>query len=49
MSRRRGQTRPSRARYTFLRGQAIYDDGTLAVREGFGRQAVAATKVGARG
>ena len=26
--------------YTFLRGQAIYDDGSLALREGSGRQAV---------
>ncbi len=26
--------------YTFLRGEAIYDQGTLAVRDGFGRQAV---------
>ncbi|HYK99338.1 MAG TPA: dihydroorotase family protein, partial [Candidatus Acidoferrales bacterium] len=30
-------------RYTFLRGSAIYDDGTVTVREGFGRQA---TRVG---
>ena len=29
-------------RYTFLRGQAILDDGTVAVREGYGRQAVRA-------
>jgi dihydroorotase len=28
--------------YTFLRGEAILDDGTLAVRDGFGRQAVRA-------
>ncbi len=28
--------------YTFLRGEAIYDDGTFAVRDGFGRQAVRA-------
>jgi hypothetical protein len=28
------------ARYTFLRGQAIYDDGKIAVREGMGRQAM---------
>ncbi len=35
--------------YTFLRGEAIYDDRTLAVREGFGRQAVrAGTAVTAR-
>jgi dihydroorotase len=32
------------ARYTFLRGQAIYDDGTISVREGFGKQAVHATE-----
>ncbi|HEU5288266.1 MAG TPA: dihydroorotase family protein [Candidatus Limnocylindria bacterium] len=25
--------------YTFLRGEAIYDDGKIAIREGFGRQA----------
>jgi dihydroorotase len=25
--------------FTFLRGEAILDDGTLAVRDGFGRQA----------
>jgi hypothetical protein len=25
-----------------LRGEAIYDDGKIAVREGFGRQAVPA-------
>jgi dihydroorotase len=31
------------ARYTFLRGEAIYDDGRLAVRAGFGRQAVPVT------
>jgi dihydroorotase len=30
-------------RYTFLRGQAIYDDGTIAIREGSGRQATRAT------
>ena len=29
--------------YTFLRGTAIYDDGTVAVREGFGRQATRVT------
>ena len=29
--------------FTFLRGSALYDDGTLNVREGFGRQA---TRVG---
>ncbi len=28
--------------YTFLRGEAIYDDGKIAVREGFGRQALRA-------
>jgi dihydroorotase len=28
--------------YTFLRGRAIYDDGSLAVSDGFGRQAVRA-------
>jgi dihydroorotase len=28
--------------YTFLRGAAILDDGTLAVRDGFGKQAVRA-------
>ncbi|MSQ37829.1 MAG: dihydroorotase [Chloroflexi bacterium] len=28
--------------YTFLRGESIYDDGTFAVRDGFGRQAVRA-------
>lgn len=28
--------------YTFLRGEAIYEDGKLAVRDGFGRQAVRA-------
>jgi len=28
--------------YTFLRGQAILDDGALAVRDGFGRQAMPA-------
>jgi dihydroorotase len=28
--------------YTFLRGEAILDDGTLAVRDGFGRQAARA-------
>jgi dihydroorotase len=27
-------------RFTFLRGEAIYDDGRINVREGFGRQAV---------
>ncbi|HEY8861187.1 MAG TPA: hypothetical protein VIN37_03730, partial [Candidatus Limnocylindria bacterium] len=26
--------------YTFLRGEAILDDGALAVRDGFGRQAL---------
>ena len=37
------------ARYTFLRGQAIYDDGKIAVRDGFGKQAVRATdRVAAR-
>jgi dihydroorotase-like cyclic amidohydrolase len=35
-------------RYTFLRGEAIYDDGALAVREGFGRQAVRAREGAAR-
>src|SRR5207249_10284981 len=30
--------------YTFLRGRAIYDDGTLAVEEGFGRQAIRASE-----
>jgi dihydroorotase len=29
--------------YTFLRGEPIYDEGTLAVSEGFGRQAVRAS------
>jgi dihydroorotase len=29
-------------RYTFLRGEAIYDDGTLATREGSGKQALRA-------
>jgi len=28
--------------YTFLRGEAILDDGVLAVRDGFGKQAVRA-------
>jgi dihydroorotase len=28
--------------YTFLRGEAILDDGTLALREGYGKQAVRA-------
>ncbi|HEV8670228.1 MAG TPA: dihydroorotase family protein [Candidatus Limnocylindria bacterium] len=32
------------ARYTFLRGEAILDEGKIAVREGFGRQAVRATE-----
>ena len=27
-------------KYTFLRGAAILDDGTIAVREGAGKQAV---------
>ncbi len=31
--------------YTFLRGSAILDDGTLALREGYGRQAVRAEGV----
>jgi dihydroorotase len=31
-------------RYTFLRGQPIYDDGKIAVHEGFGKQAVHATE-----
>lgn len=36
------------ARYTFLRGEAIYDDGKIAVRDGFGKQAMRASeKVGA--
>lgn len=30
------------ARYTFLRGRAIYDDGKIAVKDGFGKQAVRA-------
>ena len=30
-------------RYTFLRGTAMYDDGKVAVREGFGRQATRVT------
>jgi dihydroorotase len=35
--------------YTLLRGEPILDDGTLAVKDGFGRQAVrAATPVAAR-
>jgi hypothetical protein len=37
------------ARYTFLRGEAIYDDGKIAVRPGFGKQALrAADRVAAR-
>jgi dihydroorotase len=37
------------ARYTFLRGQAIYDDGKIAVKDGFGKQAVrAGDRVAAR-
>ncbi|HEY6958220.1 MAG TPA: dihydroorotase family protein [Candidatus Limnocylindria bacterium] len=31
--------------YTFLRGTAIFDDGKLSVREGFGRQALRAEAV----
>ena len=34
-------------RYTFLRGNAIYDDGRINVREGFGRQAVRESAVAA--
>jgi len=34
-------------RFTFLRGSAIYDDGKLAVRAGFGRQATRAVPVAA--
>jgi dihydroorotase len=38
------------AQFTFLRGTAIYDDGRLAVQDGFGKQATRATeRVGARG
>jgi dihydroorotase len=38
------------ARYTFLRGEAIYDDGKIAVRDGFGKQATRASeRVAARG
>jgi dihydroorotase len=33
--------------YTFLRGQAILDDGEVAIREGYGRQAVHATALAA--
>lgn len=32
------------ARYTFLRGTAIYDDGEIAVEAGFGKQATRATE-----
>jgi dihydroorotase-like cyclic amidohydrolase len=28
--------------YTFLRGEAILDEGTLALKDGFGKQAVRA-------
>ncbi len=34
-----GQTVQGIPRYTFLRGRAIYDDGTVKVEPGFGRQA----------
>ena len=40
-----GRTVQGLPRYTFLRGEAIYDDGKLNVRDGFGKQALRAEAV----